>query len=267
MSFSRPAVVIAVSRNEIYAFTKPARDVITLVAGRGVDGDAHEGLTVKHRGRVRADPTQPNLRQVHLMQGELFDEVGTLGYDVAAGQLGENVTTRGIDLLALPRGTVLRFGPAVRGLPEPTGGSSDSTAQSGEASGGADPGIADGVVAGDAGGTAVAGVVAVARRATLPGPAAAAVVALVAAAEWDRVARDPGDDRPAVVVTGLRNPCAQINGFRPGLLKEVLGHDADGNLIRRAGVMAVVLHGGTIRPGDAVTADLPPLPHLPLEPV
>src|SRR5690242_123880 len=103
--------VAAVSCNDTYAFTKPVRDEIVLIAGVGVKGDVHAGVHVKHRGRVRADPTQPNFRQVHLIQQELFAEVGAKGYAVAAGNLGENVTTSGIDLLGLPVGTILRFGP------------------------------------------------------------------------------------------------------------------------------------------------------------
>src|SRR3954471_14754002 len=107
--------VAAVSCNDTYAFTKPVRGEIVLVAGVGVAGDVHAGVHVKHRGRVRADPTQPNLRQVHLIQQELFAEVGDKGYAVAAGNLGENVTTTGIDLLGLPVGTILRFGPPAMG--------------------------------------------------------------------------------------------------------------------------------------------------------
>jgi MOSC domain-containing protein YiiM len=202
MSGVPSGTVAAVSRNEGYAFSKPGRAEIVLIAGLGVEGDAHAGVTVRHRSRVAADPTQPNLRQVHLIHGELFDELRAAGYDVAPGQLGENVTTTGLDLLGLPRGTVLRFGI----------------------------------------------------------PPVVASVARVRAR--DRTVADP---RPAVVVTGLRNPCAQINGFRPGLLKQVLGQDADGNVVRKAGVMAVVLRGGRIRPGDPVAVELPPWPHLPLE--
>ena len=107
--------VRAVSCNGVYSFSKPNRDEILLVAGLGVEGDVHAGATVRHRSRVRADPSQPNLRQVHLIQGELFGEVAGSGYAVAPGQLGENVTTSGLDLLGLPRGTVLRFGTGSRG--------------------------------------------------------------------------------------------------------------------------------------------------------
>jgi MOSC domain-containing protein YiiM len=176
--------VTAVSRNGEYRFSKPIRDEIVLLAGLGVDGDVHAGVTVMHRSRVAADPTRPNLRQVHLMHAELHDEMRGLGFDVAAGMLGENVTTRGVDLLGLPRGTVLRIGPTA-----------------------------------------------------------------------------------AVEVTGLRNPCAQIEAFRPGLLKHVVGRDESGAMVRRAGIMSVVLAGGPIRPGDPIVVELPPAPHEPLAPV
>jgi MOSC domain-containing protein YiiM len=239
MSAQTPTVA-AVSCNDVYSFTKPVRAEITLVAGLGVEGDVHAGVNVRHRSRVKADPAQPNLRQVHLIQGELFDEVRREGYTVAPGNLGENVTTNGIDLLGLPRGTILRFGrrPAASGS-------------------GAAP---------DAGGSgAVAGVLAAAETASLNDRTANAVEALVAAARRDDSGAGAGDPRTAVVITGMRNPCAQINGFRSGLLKQVLDQDADGNVVRKAGVMGVVLRGGRIRAGDQVTVELPPMPHLPLE--
>ncbi|MGM1060241.1 MOSC domain-containing protein [Saccharothrix sp. Mg75] len=173
--------VTAVSRSGGYTFTKPNRRSVTLVAGLGVEGDVHSGTTVKHRSRVRRDPTRPNLRQVHLMHAELHDELTGLGFDVAAGQLGENVTTRGVDLLGLPTGTRLRLGP-------------------------------------------------------------------------DAV----------VEVTGLRNPCPQIEAFREGLLKQVVFRDGNGGAVRRAGVMSVVLVGGEVRPGDAVEVELPAGPRTPL---
>ncbi|WP_086772514.1 MOSC domain-containing protein [Streptomyces bobili] len=173
--------VTAVSSNGEYSFTKPNRDSITLLAGLGVQGDVHAGVTVKHRSRVAQDPTQPNLRQVHLVQEELFDEVGAAGFAVAPGDLGENITTRGIDLLALPAGTLLRIGAAV------------------------------------------------------------------------------------LEVTGLRNPCLQIDNFRQGLLKQVVGRDEAGNIVRKAGVMSIVKEGGVVRPGDVVEAELPSGPHRPLE--
>lgn len=174
--------VSAVSSNGVYAFTKPNRESVTLLAGLGVEGDVHAGTTVKHRSRMRRDPSQPNLRQVHLIHEELFDEVRAAGFEVAAGQLGENVTTRGIDLLGLPAGTLLRLG-----------------------------------------------------------------------------------EQAVVEVTGLRNPCPQIDGFRDGLLKRVVGRDADGTVRRRAGIMSVVVTGGVVRPGDPVEVELPDGPHRPLE--
>ncbi|MFD4674300.1 MOSC domain-containing protein [Lentzea sp. NPDC058450] len=177
-------VVTAVCRNEEYTFTKPQRECITLLAGLGVEGDVHQGVTVKHRSRVAQDPTQPNLRQVHLMHAELFDELREKGFAVEPGQIGENVTTRGIDLLGLPTGTVLRLG-----------------------------------------------------------------------------------SEAVVEVTGLRNPCLQIDGFSKGLLKEVVGRDDAGELVRRAGIMSVVLVGGVVRPGDEIRVELPALPHRPLEKV
>lgn len=175
-------IVTAVSRNSEHTFSKPNEPMVTLLAGLGVEGDAHLGVTVQHRSRVRQDSSQPNLRQVHLIHAELHDELRAAGFDVAAGQMGENITTRGIDLLALPRGAKLHIGA-----------------------------------------TAV------------------------------------------VEITGLRNPCSQIEDFRPGLLKAVLDHDAAGNLIRKAGIMGVVLMGGTVNPGDPIRVELPPPPHIPLE--
>ena len=158
--------------------------MIRLVEGLGVEGDAHLGATVQHRSRVRRDPRQPNLRQVHLLPSELFAEVLGAGHRVLPGDLGENVTTSGLDLLALPTGAVLLLG-----------------------------------------------------------------------------------DVAEVVVTGLRNPCRQIDAFQPGLLQQVLGRGADGAVVRRAGVMGVVRRGGEVRPGDPVTVVLPEQPHRPLDPV
>jgi MOSC domain-containing protein YiiM len=173
-----------VARDGRHRFTKPAVAAITLRAGLGVEGDAHFGVTVQHRSRVRRDPSAPNLRQVHLLPEELLDSLAAQGFAVAPGVVGENVTTRGLDLLALPTGTRLRLG-------------------------------VDAVVE----------------------------------------------------VTGLRNPCVQLDRHQRGLQKAVLDRDAAGNLIRRAGVMAIVLSDGTVRAGDAITAELPPGPHRRLEPV
>ncbi len=175
-------VVVAVSRSPTHTMSKPAAESIRLLAGLGVEGDAHQGVTVKHRSRVRADPTQPNLRQVHLIHEELHDELRASGFAVAPGVMGENVTTRGIDVLGLPRGTQLRLGAEA-----------------------------------------------------------------------------------VVEVTGLRNPCGQLNGLQEGLLDATIDHDPEGNLIRRAGIMGIVLAGGDVRPGDRIEVVLPPEPHEPLE--
>lgn len=178
------ASVVAVSRDAAHHFSKPVVDEIVLIEGWGVDGDAHAGTTVQHRSRVARDPSQPNLRQVHLMHAELFDEVAGAGFEVAPGQMGENVTTRGVDLLGLPTDTLLYLGA-------------------------------------DA----------------------------------------------CVRVTGLRNPCTQINGFEPGLLREVLGRAEDGSIERKGGVMAVVVAGGVVRRGDRIRVEVPSGEHIPLSPV
>ncbi|MHB2169790.1 MOSC domain-containing protein [Alsobacter sp. R-9] len=176
------ARVLAVCRHGVHAFSKATAGEVILREGLGVEGDAHAGATVRHRSRVRVDPTQPNLRQVHLIHAELFDELAPRGFALGPGDLGENVTTRGIDLLGLPTGALLRLG-------------------------------------GDA----------------------------------------------VVEVTGLRNPCQQIEDFRPGLLAAVLGRAPDGSLIRKAGIMGIVRAGGVVRPGDGIEVTLPPPPHRPLE--
>ncbi|KLK94077.1 molybdenum cofactor biosysynthesis protein [Microvirga vignae] len=176
------ASVVAVSRSPTHSFSKPNVESIRLVAGLGIEGDAHAGETVKHRSRVAIDPTQPNLRQVHLIHTELFEELAAKGFSVAPGQLGENITTRGIDLLNLPVGTKLHFG-------------------------------------------------------------ASAVVEL----------------------TGLRNPCVQIDRFQKGLMAAVLDRDSEGRLVRKAGVMGIVLTGGEVRPGEPIAVILPPEPHRRLE--
>lgn len=176
------AKISSVHLDKTHRFSKQRAGEIELVAGLGVAGDAHSGVTVQHRSRVRADPTAPNLRQVHLMHQELFDWLEQRGFSVAPGELGENITTEGIDLLSLPRGTLLHLG-----------------------------------------------------------------------------------SEAVVEVTGLRNPCAQIENFQPGLLKELVGYDDGGTLVRRAGIMAVVHHGGTIRPGEGIAVVLPDEPHEALE--
>jgi len=175
-------IVTAVALSATHTFSKPIVPMIMLIEGLGVEGDAHLGVTVKHRSRVRADPTQPNLRQVHLIQAELHDELQLAGFNVAEGTMGENITTRGIDLLALPRGARLRIG-------------------------------ADAVVE----------------------------------------------------ITGLRNPCVQLDHYQKGLTAAVLGRNPDGSLQRRAGVMGIVIEGGAVSPGDSIRTELPALPHWPLE--
>jgi MOSC domain-containing protein YiiM len=177
-------VVTAVSRSPSHTLIKPNEDSIRLLEGLGVEGDAHLGATVKHRSRVARDPSQPNLRQVHLIHGELHDALRETGFAVAPGQMGENITTRGVDLLALPAGTRLRLG-----------------------------------------------------------------------------------DSAVVEVTGLRNPCAQLDRIQPGLMAATLDRDEQGNLIRKAGIMGVVIAGGEVRPGDPIRIKLPPQPHRPLTPV
>lgn len=178
------AFVAAVSLSSGHTFSKPTQQSIRLIAGVGVEGDAHSGVTVKHRSRVKRDLTQPNLRQVHLIHAELHDEINTQGFNVSAGQMGENITTRGVDLLGLPAGTRLHLG------------------------------------------------------------------------------------KDAVVeITGLRNPCYQLDDFQQGLLKACINHDEEGNLIRKAGVMGIVLAGGEVFPNDAIRVEYPEEPRQLLQPV
>lgn len=176
--------IIAVHSSPAHEFSKDSADQIELVEGQGVRGDAHFGVTVQHRSRVAKDPTQPNLRQVHLLHEELLEALRGGGFAVLPGQLGENITTRGVDLLGLSTGTQLRLG-----------------------------------------------------------------------------------DDVIVEITGLRNPCAQIEKFQSGLLSAVLDRDNDGKLIRKAGVMGVVVASGVVRPGDAISIAKVPENALPLEPV
>jgi MOSC domain-containing protein YiiM len=176
--------VVAVSSRIGHHFSKTPCLGIRLLSGLGVAGDAHMGETVKHRSRVRKDPTQPNLRQVHLIHAELFDELRAMGFAVKPGDLGENVTTEGIDLLALPTGTRLHLGLSA-----------------------------------------------------------------------------------VVEITGLRNPCIQLDRFQQGLMAATLDRAADGSLVRKAGVMSIVIAEGDVRPGDAIRIELPAEPHRPLQPV
>lgn len=108
-----PPEVLAVHASSAHTFSKPTVPVIELVEGIGIRGDAHSGATVKHRSRVAKNPDEPNLRQVHLIHAELFDVLAGAGFTVQPGELGENITTRGVDLLALPVGTRLGVGDAV----------------------------------------------------------------------------------------------------------------------------------------------------------
>ena len=176
------ARVVAVARAPDHRFSKPLVPQINLLTGLGVEGDAHLGRTVKHRSRVAVDPTQPTLRQVHLIHEELFDELRAGGFAVGPGDMGENVTTRDLALLDLPRGARLRLGASA-----------------------------------------------------------------------------------VIEVTGLRNPCTQLDAFQSGLMRAVLGRGPNGELVRKAGIMAVVIAGGVVRPGDEIAVDLPPPPHRPLE--
>jgi MOSC domain-containing protein YiiM len=177
-------IITAVSLNPAHTFSKQPCAAIRLLAGLGVEGDAHAGAQVRHRSRVARNPQQPNLRQVHLIHAELHDQLRSAGFVVAAGDMGENITTRGIDLLALPIGTRLHLG-----------------------------------------------------------------------------------DTALVEITGLRNPCAQLDRFQPGLMAAVLDRDENGHLIRKAGVMGIVLASGAVRPNDPIRVELPLEPHRPLEPV
>jgi len=175
---------MAVSRSPTHSLTKPNADKIRLLAGLGVAGDAHQGATVQHRSRIERFGGTPNLRQVHLIHAELFDELRETGFTISPGLMGENVTTWGVDLLGLPTGARLHLG------------------------------------------------------------------------------------KEAVVeVTGLRNPCRQLDKLQPGLMAATLARDPAGNLIRKAGIMGIVLAGGEVSEGDAIAIELPPLPHQPLAPV
>lgn len=176
--------VTALSKNAKHSPSKDLVKEIRLLEGLGVEGDAHMGKTVKHRSRVAKDPTQPNLRQVHLIHSELHEELTRAGLAIVAGQMGENITTRGIDLLSLPQGALLYIG-----------------------------------------------------------------------------------EEAVVEVTGLRNPCAQLNTISEGLLEAVIDRDENGQLIRKAGIMGIVRRGGVIKVGDAIRVQLPALPHKPLGPV
>lgn len=176
------AIVKSVSKSSSHTFSKYKCETIELLKGLGVKGDAHMGEKVKHRSRVSKNPDQPNLRQVHLIHSELFEELKGKGFNVQEGEIGENITTKGIDLLSLPKDTVLTIGETAK-----------------------------------------------------------------------------------VKITGLRNPCNQLESIKEGLMKAVLDKDEDGNLIRKSGVMGIVLEGGEVTIGNEITIDLPPKPFIKLE--
>jgi len=176
--------VLAVSCSGSHTMSKPAVSRVRLLEGLGVEGDAHAGVTVKHRSRVARDPTQPNLRQVHLIHAELFEALRAKGFEVTPGLMGENVTTRGVDLLALPQGTRLHLGASA-----------------------------------------------------------------------------------IVEITGLRNPCTQLDGLQPGLMEAVIERDPARGVVRKAGVMGIVIAGGEVGTGDRIRIEEPPLPHVALKPV
>ena len=174
--------VVSLSKDSEHQFSKETCESLIFLKGHGIEGDAHCGVTVKHRSRVKADPTQPNLRQVHLVHSELISELKISGFNVDAGTIGENVLTEGVDLLSLPRDTLISLGSQV-----------------------------------------------------------------------------------VLKVTGLRNPCAQLDNYQSGLTKAVLDRDKDGNLVRKAGIMAVVKEGGIVKVGDSISLKIPPEPHIALE--
>lgn len=181
MSEQQTGSVVAVSRDDKHRFSKPPVTDIRLVAGYGIEGDSHAGATTQHRYLIRTDPTRANLTQVHLVRSELFDELAAAGFAVTAGQLGENITTAGLDLLALPLGTRLHLGAEA-----------------------------------------------------------------------------------VVEVTGIRDPCSMIDKFQPGLKKVLKSTDASGEIMRKAGIMGIVLVSGTVSPGDLLRVELPAGEHLPL---
>jgi len=173
--------VLSVSMSDSHSFSKYTTESINLLEGLGVEGDAHCGKNVQHLSRIAKDPRRPNLRQLHLIHAELFDELADSGFKLAAGMLGENITTRNIPLLRLPTGTRLHFSKSV-----------------------------------------------------------------------------------VIEITGLRNPCSQIDSYMPGLLAAVVKQDGKGNLVRKCGVMATVITGGVVSPGDGIEVELPVEPYTPL---
>ena len=182
MNKAEKGTVVAVSLSGTHTFSKETRESILLLTGLGVEGDAHCGTKVKHRSRVAQNPDQPNIRQVHLIQSELFGELNASGFSITPGLMGENIATKDIDLLSLPKGTKLYLGESA-----------------------------------------------------------------------------------VIEITGLRNPCAQLDDLQAGLMAAILDKDAEGNLIRKCGVMSIVLRGGEVRPGDTIRPEMPPTPHEKLE--
>lgn len=176
------ASVVSLSTSPTHSMSKKKVTQVELIKGIGISGDAHAGKKVKHRSRVRQNPDQPNLRQVHLIHSELFEELSTKGFMIKAGEMGENITTKGIDLLALSKGCILSIGSDVK-----------------------------------------------------------------------------------VEITGLRNPCDQLNGLQEGLLNAVLDKDGNGKLIRKAGIMGVVLTSGIVKNGDKIIEFYQPEKHQALE--
>ena len=181
---NKTPVVVAVSRNAEHTFNKHSAPTIRLLAGLGVEGDAHHGHKVQHVYHARKNPEAPNLRQVHLIHEELLDELRAIGFVVRPGAIGENITTRGLDLLGLPTGARLRLG-----------------------------------------------------------------------------------NQAVIEITGLRNPCRQIEAFAKGLTAAVLERTADGHLVRKAGIMAIVINGGVVQAGDSIAVELPTGEYRPLLPV
>jgi MOSC domain-containing protein YiiM len=177
---SKESSVVAVHRKEEYGVFKEIQESVHLVKGFGVQGDAHMGTLVQHRYNKKQNPNQPNLRQVHLIQAELFDDLKELGLIVKPGEMGENITTRNIDIINLPLDTKLHLG-----------------------------------------------------------------------------------DSAILQLTGLREPCGQLNTVQKGLKNAVL--DESGK--SRVGVMSVVLRGGAVKADDLIRVELPSEPHQDLQPV
>ncbi len=176
--------IIALSKSPFHTFTKTPEHSVRLLEGLGVDGDTHSGKTDQHRSHAARNPNAPNLRQVHLIHSELHDELREKGFKVGPGQMGENITTRGVDLLSLPAGTRLHLGK-----------------------------------------------------------------------------------HAIVELTGLRNPCKQLNTIQDKLMQATIEKKADGTILRKSGVMSIVIAGGDVFLNDAIRVELPAEPHRAMEPV